>query len=47
MAALADAINAGWSELHELKEPDFDALRQRPDFQKLLKELEAKTPKPR
>jgi hypothetical protein len=30
----------------ELKEPDFDALRGRPDFQKLVAEVEAKAEKP-
>ena len=43
VAALRDAINAGWTQLDELKEPDFDALRGRDDFQKLLAELEAKS----
>jgi serine/threonine protein kinase len=48
VAALADAVNAGWT-IHagwnwpdELKEPDFDALRARADFQKLVAELEAR-----
>jgi tetratricopeptide (TPR) repeat protein len=42
VAALRDAINAGWNWPNELKEPDFDALRGRDDFQKLLAEVEAK-----
>jgi hypothetical protein len=46
VAALADALKAGWTDLAELKEPDFDAIREREDFQKLLAELEAKLPKP-
>lgn len=44
--ALADAINAGWANLAELKEPDFDAIRDRADCKKLLADLEAKAPKP-
>jgi tetratricopeptide (TPR) repeat protein len=43
VAALRDAINAGWSGPNELKEPDFDPLRGRDDFRKLLAEVEAKT----
>jgi serine/threonine protein kinase len=46
IAALADAIKAGWTDLAELKETDFDAIREREDFQKLQAELEAKLPKP-
>ncbi|MFN9984477.1 MAG: protein kinase domain-containing protein [Pirellula sp.] len=46
IAPLADAIKAGWTDLAELKEPDFDAIRERADFQKLQAELEAKLPKP-
>jgi tetratricopeptide (TPR) repeat protein len=42
VAALADAIKAGWARLDELKEPDFDSLRGREDFKKLLAELEKK-----
>jgi hypothetical protein len=42
LAALRDAINAGWSPIDEQKQPDFDALRDRKDFQKLVAELEAK-----
>jgi hypothetical protein len=42
VADLAAAVNDGWAVLGELKEPDFDALRGRADFQKLLAEVEAK-----
>jgi hypothetical protein len=41
--ALRDAISAGWNEPNELKEPDFDALRGRAEFQQVLAEVEAKT----
>jgi hypothetical protein len=47
VAALAAAVQTGWWALpSELKEPEFDALRGRPDFQKLVAEVEAKTEKP-
>ena len=46
IAALRDAIHASWNQHDELKEPDFDPLRGREDFQKLLAELEAKAQKP-
>jgi hypothetical protein len=42
VASLRHAIRAGWSWPDELKEPDFDALRGRDDFQKLLAELETR-----
>jgi hypothetical protein len=42
VASLHDAIKAGWGSPDEFKEPDFDALRGRADFQKLLAELEAR-----
>ena len=42
VAALRDAIDAGWAVREELKEPDFDPLRGREDFKKLVAELEAK-----
>ena len=42
VAALRDAVQAGWGQYDELKEPDFDALRGRDDFKKLLAELDAK-----
>jgi hypothetical protein len=43
VAALRDACSAGWGQYDELKEPDFDALRGRDDFKKLVAELEAKS----
>ncbi|HTU91551.1 MAG TPA: hypothetical protein VMF69_15820 [Gemmataceae bacterium] len=43
VAALRDAIKAGCNNPNELKEPDFDALRGRDDFKKLLAELETKS----
>jgi hypothetical protein len=46
VAVLADAIKIGWALPSELKEPDFDALRGRADFQRLLAEVEAKAEKP-
>jgi tetratricopeptide (TPR) repeat protein len=46
IAALRDAINAGWGLLDELKEPDFNTLRSRADFQELVAELELKGKKP-
>ncbi len=42
VAALADAVKTGWGLKSELKAPDFDALRARADFQKLVAEVEAK-----
>jgi serine/threonine-protein kinase len=42
VAALRDAVQAGWARPDELKEPEFDPIRKRDDFQKLVKELEAK-----
>jgi hypothetical protein len=38
----SSAVKAGWALPSELKEPDFDALRGRDDFKKLLTEVEAK-----
>ena len=46
VAALAAAVKAGSTLPSELKEPDFDALRGRADFQKLVAEVEAKAEKP-
>ena len=43
VAALRDAIRGGWSWPSELKAPDFDPLREREDFKKLLTELEQKS----
>ena len=42
VTALRDAISAGWAQRDDLKEPDFDPLRGREDFKKLVAELEAK-----
>ena len=48
VAALRDAFSGGWGWTNELKEPDFDAIRGRDDFKKLVAEVEAKAaPKPR
>jgi serine/threonine protein kinase len=44
MAWLHKAVAAGYKNVAHLKKtPDLDALRQRPDFQKLLADLETKT----
>jgi serine/threonine protein kinase len=43
VTALAAAVKAGWAVPRELKEPDFDALRNRADFRKLLAEVEARS----
>jgi serine/threonine-protein kinase len=40
IATLADAVKIGWGLPSELKEPDFDTLRGRADFQKLVAEVE-------
>jgi serine/threonine protein kinase/tetratricopeptide (TPR) repeat protein len=45
VAVLADAVKAGWALPSELKEPDFDALRGRDDFKKLVEEVEVKQKK--
>jgi hypothetical protein len=45
-AALLDAISSGRDVSDEVKEPDFDALRARDDFQELLAEVEAKARPP-
>ena len=42
VAALRDAVGADWNQPDELKEPEYDVLRGRDDFQKLVAELEAK-----
>jgi tetratricopeptide (TPR) repeat protein/tRNA A-37 threonylcarbamoyl transferase component Bud32 len=47
VASLRDAVNAGWGMVAELREPDFDALRGRADFQNLVAEVEAKGDKVR
>jgi tetratricopeptide (TPR) repeat protein len=46
VAALRDALHAGWNRPDELKEPDFNALRGREDFQELAAEVEAKAGNP-
>jgi tetratricopeptide (TPR) repeat protein len=43
VAALREAFSAVWGLTNELKEPDFDAIRKREDFQKLLADLKAKS----
>ena len=42
VAGLAEVVKLGWALPSELKEPDFDALRGRADFQKLVAVVEAK-----
>jgi hypothetical protein len=42
IAALAVVVQAGWAVPSELKEPDFDPLRGREDFKKLVAEVEVK-----
>jgi tetratricopeptide (TPR) repeat protein len=42
IAALRDAFSAGFGWPNELEDPDFDALRGREDFKKLVAEVEAK-----
>jgi tetratricopeptide (TPR) repeat protein len=44
-ATLANAPKGAWAKCDELNGPDFDALRNREDFQKMVRELEAKAPK--
>jgi hypothetical protein len=41
--ALLDAVTGGWNLPDELKDPDFDAIRDRADFKKLVAELEKKS----
>jgi tetratricopeptide (TPR) repeat protein len=43
VAALAHAVKTGWALPSELREPDFDALRGREDFRKLVVEVDAKS----
>jgi serine/threonine protein kinase/tetratricopeptide (TPR) repeat protein len=45
VAALAAVVKTGWAHPSELKEPDFDAVRARDDFRKLLTEVEMRTTK--
>jgi eukaryotic-like serine/threonine-protein kinase len=42
VAVLAAAVKTGWALPSELKEPDFDPLRGRADFQRLVAEVKAK-----
>jgi hypothetical protein len=42
VAAIADAVKAGWALLSELNEPDFDAVRGRDESMKLVAEVVAK-----
>jgi hypothetical protein len=42
---LRQAVQQGYKDVaHMKKDPDLDALRQRPDFRQLLADLEAKAP---
>jgi hypothetical protein len=43
VANLADVVKAGLAPPNDLKEPDFDVLRGRADFQKLVAEVEARS----
>jgi tetratricopeptide (TPR) repeat protein len=45
VAALAEIVNGGWAIPIELKEPEFDAVRSRADFQKLVADVEANAEK--
>jgi serine/threonine-protein kinase len=45
VAALAAVVQTGWALPRELREPDFDALRGRADFQKLVAQVQAKAEK--
>ena len=45
VAALAAVVKLGWALPSELKEPDFDALRGRADFQKQVAAVQAKADK--
>ncbi len=42
VAAFHDAIRAGWGMTDDLKQPDFDAIRDRDDFKRLVVELAGK-----
>jgi hypothetical protein len=45
MAMLRQAVKNGYKDVtHMKKDTDLDSLRQREDFQQLLRELEAKQP---
>jgi tetratricopeptide (TPR) repeat protein len=45
VATLADVVKTGWVLPSELNEPNFDAVRSRSDFGKLVAEVEAKAAK--
>jgi hypothetical protein len=45
VAALVAVVKIGWALPSELREPDFDALHSRADFQKLVAEVDAKAEK--
>ena len=45
VAALQNAIKAGWSQINDLNEPDFDSIRSREDFKDLVSELTNKAKK--
>jgi hypothetical protein len=42
VASLREAVTADWSNAVEVKEPDFDAIRGRADYQKVLADLDAR-----
>jgi serine/threonine protein kinase/tetratricopeptide (TPR) repeat protein len=42
VASLRDAFGAGWGQADELNEPDFNPLRSRADFQKLVAEVQTR-----
>jgi hypothetical protein len=45
VALLGQAVQKGYTDTaHMKKDADLDAVRQRPDFQQLLADLEAKAP---
>ncbi len=44
VAALREAIEFGWAQPDELKAPDFDTLRSREDFRKLVDALAQEVP---
>jgi tetratricopeptide (TPR) repeat protein len=43
VAALRSAVQAGWANRDQLKDPDFDSLRKREDFQNIIKKMEARS----
>jgi hypothetical protein len=42
LAELQDAFRSGWADEVLLRDSDFDAVRSREDFRKLLRDVEAK-----